>query len=440
MKKFLKKIIVAILTAEAKLVLSRVKPKIIGVTGSVGKTSTKEAIYQVFSKLSTARKSQKSFNSEIGVPLTILNLNNAWSNPFLWIVTLIKGLFVALFSYKNFEWLILEIGADRPGDIKNITKWIKPDISVVTKIGKTPVHVEFFRNPKEVTKEKSHLAKALKKGGFLVALGDDEETMSIVEEENNPRTITFGFSEKVNLKASNYTILYDRKIENRSDFLLPMGISFKVNYDGNVMPVVIKGSLGIQQVYPVLGAIAVAISQKFNLVETIDSLRDMKTPPGRMKIIDGVKNSIIIDDGYNSSPVALSEALNTLENIMPPKGGRKIAVLGDMKELGDYSKDAHREAGKKASEVCDLILTVGELGKIIADSALDSGMDDSNIFQYESSGDAGKELQNFIKEGDIVLIKGSQGVRMEKVVKEVMANPEEAGELLVRQEEAWSKR
>jgi UDP-N-acetylmuramoyl-tripeptide--D-alanyl-D-alanine ligase len=144
MKKIFKKIIIAILTAEAKMALYRWDPKIIAVTGNVGKTSTKDAIYTIFSKLSTVQKSEKSFNSDIGVPLTILGLKNAWSNPILWTINIIIGLLTAIFKKRNEKWLILEIGADRPNDIKNITKWIKPDIAVINKIGETPVHVEYF--------------------------------------------------------------------------------------------------------------------------------------------------------------------------------------------------------------------------------------------------------------------------------------------------------
>lgn len=438
MKKLFKKIIIGILTFEAKVALKRFNPKIVAVTGSVGKTSTKDAIYTIFSKLTLARKSEKSFNSEIGVPLTILGLKNAWNNPFLWLINIIHGFLICLLpkTYKNFpDWLILEVGADHPGDIENLTKWLHPDIAVINKIGSLPVHVEFFGSTEKVIKEKAFLAKALKKGGTLVSYADDEQVMKIAENISHPKNlVTFGFSEKSDVLASHYSIVY-KKI---NDLLIPSGISFKVNFGPNSVPVIIEGALGKSHTYPMLAAVAVTIAVKFNIASVGEVLREHKTPPGRMRIINGLKNSIIIDDTYNSSPAALLEALNTLREIDAP--GRKIAVLGDMLELGSYSFDAHHNAGKEASKVCDILCVVGVQGRIIAEGALEEGMDENKIFEYDDSKEAGNELQNIIQKGDIILIKGSQGIRMEKIVENIMNEPERAEELLVRQDKEWKKK
>lgn len=407
----------------------RWKPKLIAVTGSVGKTSTKDAIHSIFSKLSTAEASEKSFNSEIGVPLAVLGLANPWNHLGKWLIALVSGMVTALFQRKPADWFVLEIGADRPGDIERITHWIRPDIAVINKIGNLPVHVEFFASPEEVAKEKSFLAKALKTNGTLVVYADDEHALKIRDSVKR-RSYSFGFDDKADIVASNYQIQYGSK--------RPVGISFKVGFDGKILPVMLKGVLGRQHVYPALAAIGTAVAAGLNIVSAIEALRDHKSPNGRMRLIQGVKDSILIDDTYNSSPAALNEALNALHDIAA--ASRKIAVLGDMRELGTYSRAAHLAAGKEAARVCDLLLTVGEGGMIIAEGALDAGMKDDHVRQYSDAVEAGKELQNLIQPNDTILIKGSQGVRMEKIVEEIMAEPETAGVVLVRQEAEWKKR
>lgn len=444
MKKIFKKLIIAILTAEAKAALWCTNPKIVAITGSVGKTSTKDAIYTVFSKLTSSRKSEKSFNSELGVPLTVLGLKNAWNNPLLWLIRIAHGFFICFglilakilkLTANSFpKWLILEIGADHPGDIKKITKWIHPDIAVINKIGALPVHVEFFRSPEDVAKEKSLLAKALKQNGTLVSYADDEQVVKITENSRAKNLVTFGFSEKADVLASHYTIVYRKQ----DDLLIPSGISFKVNFGPNSLPVIVEGSLGRSNAYPSLAAVAAAIAARFNIASVGEVLREHKTPAGRMRIIKGLKNSTIIDDTYNSSPAAVIEALKTMEEIDAP--GRKIAVLGDMLELGSYSREAHHDIGKKAARVCDILCVVGAQGRIIAEGALEEGMDENKIFEYDNSEEAGDDIQNLIQKGDVVLVKGSQGVRMEKIVENIMAEPEKAGESLVRQEQAWKRK
>jgi UDP-N-acetylmuramoyl-tripeptide--D-alanyl-D-alanine ligase len=157
-----------------------------------------------------------------------------------------------------------------------------------------------------------------------------------------------------------------------------------------------------------------------------------------MHLVDGIKGSLIIDDTYNASPIATTEALNTLQTL--EKAKRKIAVLGDMMELGAHSSEAHKEIGTLAAKSCNILVAVGIRSRRIAEAAMDSGMSEKNIYQFDSAPEAGNFIQNTIAEGDIILVKGSQSMRMEQVVKEIMAEPEQAGKLLVRQEEEWTKR
>ena len=429
MKSIFKKIISLIITCEAILIIKKYKPKIIAVTGSVGKTSTKDAIFAVMSSSFFVRKSEKSFNSDIGIPLTILGCQNAWFDPIKWCRNIFRGLELILFTKKYPEWLILEVGADRPGDIKNVSRWLKPKLVVLTSFAKVPVHVEFFKDRDAVIREKKYLVDALKHDGILIVNGDDEDSVKIKESAKNI-SIIYGTSNMADLIATEIKNYYgkDGGIE---------GVTFKVEYKENIIPVIIKGALGDKSLYSSVAAIAVGISQKINIVKAAEALINLEVSKGRMRVIKGIRNTTIIDDTYNSSPKALISALNTLKEIKVSNSAKKIAVLGDMLELGKHSIDEHYKAGKLVADVCDILLTVGIRSRKIAEGALDGLLSEKNIYQFENSVEAGKFLQNILKEGDVILIKGSQSMRMERTVEEVMSEPDKAVELLVRQETEW---
>ncbi|OHA20110.1 MAG: hypothetical protein A2836_01470 [Candidatus Taylorbacteria bacterium RIFCSPHIGHO2_01_FULL_45_63] len=432
-KSFFKKTIAAILELEAKLLLWKYHPRIVAVTGSVGKTSTKDALHTIFSAFFFVRKSQKSFNSELGVPLTILGFGNGWNNPLLWAGTILRGLIMFILPHEYPKWLILEVGADRPGDIKRISKWLFSDVVVITRLSKVPVHVEFFASPEKVVEEKASLIKTLREGGTLVLNADDDDVNSL-QSLYRGGSITFGFAKESAFRASHYKILYAPEKEGGS----PLGITFKVEHENNCFPVSVKGVIGKQHVYPALAALTAGFSRGLNMIKMIEAYETHAPASGRMRLIMGIKNTTIIDDTYNASPVALFEALESLQEIK--SHGRKIAVLGDMLELGKYSIPEHKEAGNKAAGVANFLVTVGIRARDIAEGALQNGMDEEKIIQFEYSKDAGVYLQNILQVGDTVLVKGSQGMRMERVVEEIMANPDQASELLVRQEREWKRR
>lgn len=430
MKQVIKLIVTSILTWEAKLVLRKYKPKIVGVTGSVGKTSTKDAIAAVLSAFYFVRKTDKSLNSELGVPLTILGCENGWNNPFQWLKNIGEGFALIVLPNHYPEWLVLEIGTDRPGDIGEICSWVKPDIAVMTKLSKVPVHVEFFKSVEEVFAEKSKLVLALKRDGKVVLNADDEDVMSARSLVAND-AVLYGEQENADIRGMNFHTLYLEKDGRK----VPTGIAFDIADGSTLHSVEIIGSLGRQQMLPALAASAVAKALNLDLHKALSALHNHVPPPGRMRILDGNKKTILIDDTYNSSPVALEEALNTLQNL--ETSGRKIAVLGDMLEIGTYSTEEHKKAGMKAGTIADVLYTVGIRARMIAEGAQDAGMNEANIFQYEDSRSAGKDLDIMMREGDTVLIKGSQGIRMERITEEVMAEPEKAKELLVRQNDEW---
>lgn len=429
MKAIFKSIIVRMLTLEASVLLKRKKPKIIAITGSVGKTSTKDAIFAAIKNHTYARKSEKSFNSEIGVPLTVLGLPNAWSNPFMWIRNVVDGFFTAFFTRSYPEVLVLEVGIDRPGDIENLTKWLKPDIVVLTRLPSVPVHVEYFGSPEAVAEEKLKLAYALKAGGVLIYNNDD---VIIQENLKNVLQRQVGYGRYL---ETDFTARED-KIVYRDD--IPTGMQFSLEHLGQKYRVFVQDTVGVQQAYSSMAALAVADELSVPISSAVESLQALKVPAGRMRLVPGIKATTIIDDTYNSSPTACEQSLQTLGEVTHAK--RKIAVLGDMLELGKFSTDQHKHIGSLVPAAAQVLFTVGVRSKQIADGALSAGMSEKHIFQYDDAEKAGRELQAILHPGDVILVKASQGIRAEQIVEEVMAEPEYAADLLVRQDDAWKSR
>jgi UDP-N-acetylmuramoyl-tripeptide--D-alanyl-D-alanine ligase len=429
MKNTLKSIVVYILTLEAKILLRRHKPIIIAVTGSVGKTSMKDAIYSILKKFHSARKSDKSFNSDIGVPLAVLGLPNAWNNPFLWLKNIIDGFLIAFFSREYPKYLVLEAGVDRPGDMKKLASWLSPDIAVLTRFPNVPVHVEFFDSSEAVIEEKMNLVKALHPDGVLIYNHDDED---IDAQISGVRHQAVGYGRYLNTQynATNDQIIYNDDI--------PIGIGFNLEHVGENVEVRAIGAVGLPLVYTYTGAIAVAAQCGISMQDAAEALKAHVPPPGRLRILEGIKGTVIIDDTYNSSPAAVEQALETLKEIKHVK--RKIAVLGDMLELGKFSAREHERVGEIVAGTADALFTLGIRSRKIAETALEHGLNERYVFQHEDVSRAGKELQLFLQPGDVVLVKASQGIRAEKVVEEVMDDPELAPELLVRQDSAWQKR
>ncbi len=429
MKNILKSIVVYILQKEAQAVLKKYKPQIVAITGSVGKTSTKDAIYTALSNFYVSRKSQKSFNGELGIPLTILGKPNAEQSLSGWIKNILEGLDLILLPTNYPEWLVLEVGTDRPGDIEAVTEWIKPDITVVTRLSKVPVHVEFFPTLEDLFNEKGNLVRATKPGGSVILNVDDEDVLAY-KKLTDEKIILFGNSLNADIRAIDYRVSYDQ-------YNLPKGICFNVEINDKKYLIELLGTLGEHHAYHILAALATVRSLNEKLDIASKSFNRHEPTAGRMRLVRGIKDSMIIDDTYNSSPVALTEALTTLKNV---KAKRKIAVLGDMLELGKYSIEAHKMAGKEAADAADILVTVGLRAQAIADSAMNFEMNEKQIFQFEESREAGVFLQNIIEKGDLILIKGSQGIRMEKTVEEVMQEPERKLDLLVRQDGMWQKK
>ena len=428
-KELFRRFVVFILTLEAKAVLRKYHPKVVLVTGSVGKTITKDSVYTALASSFFVRKSEKSFNSDIGVPLTILGVPNGWSNPFRWIKNIIEGFFLLVMHAPYPKWLVMEIGADRPGDISRSLVWLKPDVVVATRFPDVSVHVEFYASPEAVIEEELAASRWLTDGGVFVANADDPRAKSAKTRDGVTR-ITYGFAKDSSVRGMRFHLNSTQK--------MPSGVSFDAVYQNERAHVSLDTVLGEQHASAALAGIAAAIGVGIPLAKAAEVFSKHDSPSGRMHLIAGMRGSVIIDDTYNASPAAVEKALETLKEV--PRMGKRIALLADMLELGAYSVEEHARIGRLAAECADALITVGIRARGIASAAREAGMPGDSVFECERGADAASQAISLIGEGDVVLVKGSQSMRMERVVKSLMARPEHAKDLLVRQETEWSIR
>jgi UDP-N-acetylmuramoyl-tripeptide--D-alanyl-D-alanine ligase len=424
MKKFLRKIVLYFLKKFAKKRLSKFKGKVIGITGSVGKTSTKEAVYTVLNSKFKVLKNEGSMNTEFGLPLTVLELESGFNSPSKWAVLLLKAFFRSMKPLYS-EVLVVEMGVDKPGDMTELLSIVKIDVAIMGPIA--PVHLAEgqFENLDEIFEEKSKLVKSLEDDGIAILYADDDRVAELAKGRPKKTTFSYGSVPEADYKATSA----EETIE---------GIEFNFNMEGRRIEMSVP-ILGKHHVHSILPAVVCGFVMGMELEEVLSALKRYNLPPGRLNLIDGAKEgSVIIDSSYNSSPKSCIEALKTLADLKPKTGGKKIAILGNMNELGDKEEVFHREVGRHVPESCDVLVTVGKAASYMADSAEENGM--KKVFRYKNVSELIGEFANKIGENDIVLVKGSQNnVRLERFVKEVMKFPEKAKELLVRQGKHWGR-
>ncbi|OGZ33910.1 MAG: hypothetical protein A3I88_03575 [Candidatus Portnoybacteria bacterium RIFCSPLOWO2_12_FULL_39_9] len=408
----------------SQIVLWKYRPEIVAVSGSVGKTTAKEAIYTILKAHFRARRNLENYNNEIGVPLAILGLETGGRSIKKWLKIFLKALAVIIFKTEYPEILVLEMGADKPGDLGYLLSFVPIKIGVITAIGEFPVHLEFFPEKDALIEEKSSLVKSLPRKGLAVLNYDDLSVRMMRENiSSGAQIISYGFGQGADLKIMNYEL----KIKNleEKDF----GVNFKLENKGSMVPIRLKKCLGKQQAYAAAAAAAVGLNFGLNLVNISAGLEKFRPLPGRTNLIRGIKKTWIIDDTYNASPSSVIAGLEILNQFQPK---RKIAVLGDMLELGEKTEEAHRRVGREAFLTADLLLLVGERARFIADEMKKNGFSEEKIFEFDSAEKAGLALQEKLEAGDIILIKGSRAMRMEKIVKEIMAFPEKVSKILVQ--------
>ena len=444
---FIKQLVKQIFQYEARLILKKYKPKIIGITGSVGKSTTRDAIYLVLSKNYFVRKNEKSFTTELGIPLAIIGCAYGTGSVWQWIKNVLLGFQLLITSAQYPDWLILEIDGDRRGDFIGLSEWLHPDILVLTAIGEIPAHVEGFGNSDMLLEEKKTLLNAMKRDGVVIYNCDDFHARELAA-SSEQRKISCGIGSGSDICGNEFTILYGTSNGRQ----VPTGMVFEITgtltntYTEKISRenvssekpihamVTIFNSIGVHNVYACLIATAIGHELNVSAEHIFTAFNQYETLPGRMKIISGIKDSVIIDDSYNASPVAMRESILTFLDVKT--AGRKIVVLGDMFELGKFSVEEHK---KIASLVTDIsyFISVGIRSRSIAEELLSLGFNESHVLSVDNAEGAGREVERILEYGDCVFVKGSQAMRMERTVEEIMRHPQDKKMLLVRQEPEW---
>lgn len=347
--------------------------RIIGITGSVGKTTTKELTHSVLSRRYRTLKSEGNYNNEIGLPLTLLSLR-PWH-----------------------EKAVLEMGMYTTGEISLLCDIARPHVGVVTIIG--TVHMEWLGSIEAIAAAKQELVQALPPApeGVAILNKDDDRVMAMAE-HTQARILTYGLDERADIRADN---------------IVSMGLDgmyFRINYGQEQLNVHVP-LLGRHSVHTALRASAVGLGEGMKWDEIVAGLQSL-TAQLRLVAVPGPNDSIILDDTYNSSPESAVAALNLLADL----DGRRVAVLGDMLELGPVEEASHRIVGRRAREVAQILMSVGPRGQLIAEEAIAAGMPAKDVFIIADAGAAVPVLEEIIESGDFILIKGSRGVQMDRIV------------------------
>ncbi len=351
----------------------QLKPRVVGITGSVGKTTTKEVVARVLGRRYQVLHNTGSFNNEIGLPLTLLQLTD------------------------QCERAVLEMGMYVRGDIKMLAEMARPHIGIITNV--EPVHAERAGSLEAIALGKQELVEALPAAPEGVAiLNYDDPRVRAMAAATQARVFFYGLSSEADLWAD--------EVES---FGLD-GIRVRLHYGKEKVHLRVP-LLGQHSVHTVLRAAAAGLVDSLGWQEITEGLRSSNTQL-RLVTVRGIHDALILDDTYNASPPSVLAALNLLHDL----NGRKIAVLGDMFELGNYEEEGHRKVGVRAAGVVDVLVTVGSRAHWIAEEARLCGLRAEAIHEVESCEAAAPLLQSLVQADDIVLVKGSRGMHMEQLV------------------------
>ena len=367
-------------TLEALMDISKYYRKLfnipfIGVTGSVGKTTTKDLISGVLSGKFDVHKNMGNFNNQIGLPMTLFNLES------------------------NHQISVLEMGMSSFGEILDLVNIVDPEIGVITNIGVS--HIEHLGSKEGIMKAKMEIATNFGKGNYLLVNGDDEYLRKISKDDKEYEVIFYGLSSKNDF--------YPSKVEDLGE----SGSSFTVEINGKSETFKIK-QLGLHNVYNGLAAVWIGLKYNMTSEEIQRGLDNFKPSKMRLEVInkDHMK---IINDAYNASPDSMKAALDVLDNI---KCNRKIAVLGNMFEMGSFAEEGHRSVGKHlAKKKIDILITVGDMANWIGLEAQKNGVNENSIFNVQDNEEAIRILGKYVGESDGILVKGSRGMAMEEIVR-----------------------
>ncbi|MCS6772834.1 MAG: UDP-N-acetylmuramoyl-tripeptide--D-alanyl-D-alanine ligase [Anaerolineae bacterium] len=361
--------------------------RVVGVTGSVGKTTTKELIAQVLATRFRVLKSEGNYNNEIGVPLTLLKLR------------------------PTHERAVIEMGMHQLGEIASYCQWARPHIGVVTMVA--PVHLSRLGSIERIAQAKSELVQALPPAevGGVAVLNEDDDRVRAMAALTRARVVTYGTAETAQVRASD--------IES---FGLN-GIAFTLHYDKRSLKMRLP-LLGRHSVHTALRAAAVGLIEGMSLEEVAEAF----FAPGeqlRLVMAKGPRGSLVLDDAYNASRESTLAALNLLSEIS--EHGPRVAVLGDMFELGELERQAHEEVGCRAGSVADYFIGVGARAAWMCRAAIECGAKPERVFHVNTNEEALSLLQQLVTERCVILVKGSRGMKMEEIVAGLGALAEAEG-------------
>ncbi|MBE2239274.1 MAG: UDP-N-acetylmuramoyl-tripeptide--D-alanyl-D-alanine ligase [Caldilineaceae bacterium] len=369
--------------------------RVVGVTGSVGKTSTKELTASVLRQRYTTHASPGNLNSEQGLPLALMGLHMTHTRA------------------------VLEMGMYGVGEIERLCQLARPQIGIVTNVG--PVHLSRLGTIERIAQAKSELVRALptaENGGVAILNWDDERVRAMAE-MTQARLFRYGLTDEADLWAD--------EIEGMG----MEGARFRFHYRradaARVESLYIKVPLlGRHSVHTALCAAAAGLVDGLEWNEIIAGLQ---TLAGQLRLVAvrGINDSTLIDDTYNASPTSTIAALNLIADIQPVGAGRRVAVLGDMLELGSYETEGHQIVGRRSADVVDILVTVGQLGASIGAEAREAGFAAENLHILPTHHDAIDLLRQVIQANDLVLVKGSRAVGMDVIVAEITASATNAG-------------
>ena len=359
----------------ARYYRGKFKIPVIGITGSVGKTSTKEMVASVLGQRFNVLKTEGNFNNEIGLPLTIFKLD------------------------AFHEGAVIEMGMSGFGEISTLSSIARPDVAIITNIGLS--HIEKLGSRQNILKAKMEILDGLSSNGLLILNGDDKLLYGM-KDFLKFRTVFYGMEDDMDYQAYNVKTIGEH------------GTYFEITVKNTDYKVHVPVP-GVHNVYNALAAIVAGIHLNIPMDSIIKGITEFV--PGKMRLnIISHNNMKIINDAYNASPQSMEAAIDVLSDI---KGsGRTIVVLGDMLEMGDWAQKAHVDIGKYAVlKGIDYILTVGENGRNIALGASNAGALRNRISSFENNKEVAKFLEGFVKPGDVILVKGSRGMKMEEIVE-----------------------
>lgn len=347
----------------------RSSARVIGVTGSVGKTSTKEAIAGLLAQRYCVLKSTGNLNTEIGLPLVLLELTPAHQR------------------------MVLEMGMYDQGDITLLCRLARPSVGVVTNIG--PSHLERLGSMERITDAKAELVESLPQDGVAILNADDDRVTGLAQ-RTCARVTSYGLSEQAHCRA--------KQVESYG----LEGIGFRLVWEGQTRQVRTP-LLGRHSVYTALAAAAVALTEGLSMDEVAHGLEGLQEA-NRMRVCRTSRGATVLDDTYNASPASVEAALRLLAELP----GRRIAVLGDMLELGSYEEPGHRAVGRCATASVDILYTIGPRARLVAEAAREQGL--AAVTHWESREEAARSLSSLLRDGDYVLVKGSRGMALEELV------------------------